>query len=183
MNIPNRLTLLRVLMVPAFVIVFLLPTVSDWWALALFVLAGFTDLLDGAIARKKNMVTDFGKLMDPLADKLMLTAALVCFTYAGLVHPAVTIVVLSRELLVTGLRTLAISKGKVIAADFWGKLKTVAQDVTIVVILVWQSWPSGSFNEFCRVLSVVCVWVMLALTVISAIHYCIVNKDIFENAK
>ena len=183
MNIPNRLTLLRVLMVPAFVVVLLLPSVSDWLALALFALAGLTDLLDGAIARKKNMVTDFGKLMDPLADKLMLTAALVCFTYAGLVHPAVTIIVISRELLVTGLRTLAISKGKVIAADFWGKLKTVAQDVTIIVILVWQSCPASAFGGFCRVLSVLCIWAMLVLTVISAIHYCIVNKEVFQNAK
>ena len=183
MNIPNRLTLLRVLMVPLFVAVFLMSTVSDWWALVLFVLAGITDFLDGAIARKKNLVTDFGKLMDPLADKLMLTAALVCFTYAGLVHPAVTIVVISRELLVTGLRTLAISKGKVIAADFWGKLKTVAQDVAIIATLVWQSWPSGVFCRFCHAFSVVCVWAMLALTVISAIHYCIVNRDIFQNTK
>lgn len=181
MNLPNRLTLLRVAMVPAFVAVLLLPAVSDWWALLLFVLAGLTDLLDGAIARKKSMVTDFGKLMDPLADKLMLTAALVCFTYAGLIHPAVTILVISRELLVTGLRTIAVSKGIVIAADFWGKLKTVAQDVTIIVILVCQSWPMGAFRTFFSGLSVVCIWIMTALTVISAVHYCVVNKNVFNN--
>ena len=181
MNLPNRLTLLRVAMVPAFVAVFLLPAVSDWWALVLFALAGLTDFLDGAIARKKNIVTDFGKLMDPLADKLMLTAALVCFTYAGLIHPAVTILVISRELLVTGLRTIAVSKGIVIAADFWGKLKTVAQDVTIIVILVWQSWTVGALYEFFHVFSVICIWIMTVLTVISAVHYCVANKNVFNN--
>ena len=103
MNIPNKLTIVRVIMVPFFVAAFLMDSVSDWAALALFVIAGLTDTLDGMIARKYNMVTNFGKLMDPLADKLMVMAALVCFTYKGIVHPAVTIVILGREFLVTGL--------------------------------------------------------------------------------
>ncbi|MGN0626685.1 MAG: CDP-diacylglycerol--glycerol-3-phosphate 3-phosphatidyltransferase [Oscillospiraceae bacterium] len=182
MNLPNRLTMLRVVLIPFFVLAFLMSSVSDWIALVIFVAAGFTDFLDGEIARKQNIVTDFGKLMDPLADKLMITAALVCFTGAGLVHPAVTILIISREMLVTGLRTLAVSKGKVIAADFWGKFKTVSQDVTIILILIWQSIGTGTVADILGKVSYWCIWIMTILTLISAVNYCIKNKELFMDA-
>ncbi|MBP1569691.1 MAG: CDP-diacylglycerol--glycerol-3-phosphate 3-phosphatidyltransferase [Oscillospiraceae bacterium] len=179
MNLPNILTLLRVVMIPLFVAAFLTGGISDWITLALFALAAITDALDGYIARKQNLVTDFGKLMDPLADKLMVMAAFVCFTYAELLHPAVTIIIMSREFLVTGVRMLATSKGKVIAADIWGKLKTVFQDIAIILILIKSATGSpdasliGTVTYFCN-------WIMTVLTVTSAINYCIKNKDIFK---
>ena len=163
-------------MVPFFVAAFLMDSVSDWVALALFVAAGLTDTLDGMIARKYNMVTNFGKLMDPLA-------ALVCFTYAGIVHPGVTIVILAREFLVTGLRALATTNGKVIAADIWGKLKTVSQDVGIIVILAWKALEHAEFAPVLKVLSTVCIWIMTVLTVVSAVNYCVKNRDVFSETK
>ena len=179
LNTPNVLTLLRVAMIPLFVAAFLTAGISDWVTLALFALAAITDALDGYIARKKNIVTDFGKLMYPLADKLMVMAAFICFTYAGLLHPAVTIVVMSREFLVTGIRTLATSKGKVIAADFLGKLKTVFQDITIILILV-QSATGSPDASIIGVTTYLCIWIMAVLAIISAVNYCLKNKDIFK---
>lgn len=179
MNLPNTLTLLRVVMIPLFVAAFLSGGISDWITLVLFMLASVTDALDGYIARKKNIVTDFGKLMDPLADKIMVMAAFVCFTYAELLHPAVTILVMAREFIVTGIRTLATSKGKVIAADIWGKLKTVFQDAVIILILVKCAAGMGDAS-FLGVVIYLCVWIMTVLTIVSGINYCIKNKDIFK---
>ena len=136
MNLPNILTVLRMIMVPLFVGAFLSERVSDWIALAIFAIAALTDALDGHIARKQNIVTDFGKLMDPLADKVMVMAAFVCFSAAGLIHPVITIVVLAREFYVTGLRSVAVSKGKVIAADFLGKAKTISQYAVVIATFV-----------------------------------------------
>ena len=179
MNLPNALTILRVLMIPFFVAAFLTGGVSDWITLAIFAAAAFTDYLDGAIARKQNIVTDFGKLMDPLADKLMVMSAFICFTSAGILHPAVTIVIMSREFLVTGLRMLATSKGKVIAADIWGKLKTVSQDIAILLILVKSAVGADSGSLFGTAVHL-CIWVMTILTLVSAVNYCIKNRDIFD---
>lgn len=182
MNLPNKLTLLRVLTVPVFVATFLMDSVSPWVPLALFVIAGITDFLDGEIARRQNLITDFGKLMDPLADKLMVAAVLICFTYARLVSPAITILIISREFFVTGFRTLATIKGKVIAADFWGKLKTVSQDMTIILILIWRTL-SGPVADTVWTVSYWFVWIMAVLTVISGVNYCIKNKTIFKDEK
>lgn len=182
MNLPNKLTLMRVLMVPAFVAAFLFSGVSPWIPLVLFVAAGITDILDGEIARRQNIVTDFGKLMDPLADKIMVTAVLICFSSVGYVHPAVTILIISRELFVTGFRTLATIKGKVIAADFWGKLKTVFQDITIILILLWRTLD-GVLAEYVWTISYWFIWIMAALTVISGVNYCVKNRSIFVNEK
>ncbi len=178
MNLPNFLTMLRVIMIPFFAAAFLTGGISDWVTLTLFVLASITDALDGYIARKQNIVTDFGKLMDPLADKLMVMAAFICFTYAGLIHPAVTIVVMSREFIVTGVRMLATSKGKVIAADIWGKLKTVFQDISIILILI-KCATGAADGGLLSTIIYLCVWIMTILTIASAVNYCIKNKDIF----
>ena len=141
MNLPNVLTLFRVAMIPLFVGAFLTDGISDWITLSIFAVAAITDALDGYIARKQNIVTDFGKLMDPLADKLMVMAAFVCFTAAGILHPIITVFIMAREFFVTGLRSIASSKGKVIAADIWGKAKTVSIYALMVVHLIWYAIP------------------------------------------
>ncbi len=166
-------------MIPFFVWAFLSAGISDWVTLAIFVIAAITDALDGYVARKQNIVTDFGKLMDPLADKLMVITAFICFTAVGTLHPIITIIIMSREFLVTGLRSIASSKGKVIAADIWGKLKTISQDVTIIAILVKSAFGAGD-TSFFGIFAYVCVAAMTVLTVVSALNYCLKNKEFFK---
>lgn len=178
MNLPNILTIIRIAMIPFFVAAFLAGGISDWITLAIFVIAAITDYFDGAIARKQNIVTDFGKLMDPLADKLIVMSAFICFTAAGLLHPIVTIITMSREFLVTGLRMIASSKGKVIAADIWGKIKTVLQDAAIIAILL-QSAVGAADGSFIGVAVRICIWLMTIMTVVSAANYCINNREFF----
>lgn len=168
-------------MIPFFVFVFLSEDISTWVAFGIFVLAAATDALDGYIARKQNIVTDFGKLMDPLADKLMVMAAFVCFTSVGILHPAVTVVILAREFIVTGLRSIASTKGRVIGADILGKIKTVSQDVTAIIILLWQS-VSGK-PGILEIIARAGIWIMTVFAIISAVNYCIKNADIFKKEK
>ena len=164
MNIPNMLTVLRVILIPLFVIAFLVGGINIWVAFAIFVLAA---------------VTDFGKLMDPLADKILVMSAFICFTYAGIFHPAITIVVMSREFLVTGIRMLASSKGKIMAADILGKLKTISQDVTAILVL-FRCSIGAEQGSFIGTLTICITWIMVILTICSGINYCIKNKEIFE---
>lgn len=166
-------------MIPLFVGAFLSEGISDWITLALFVLAAVTDALDGYIARKQNLITDFGKLMDPLADKLMVMTAFICFTAAGIIHPIITVFIMAREFFVTGLRGIATSRGKVIAADIWGKAKTVSQDAAIIIILLKNAagFPDESFFGIAATVMIV---LMTALTVISVLNYCIKNKELFK---
>lgn len=166
-------------MIPFFVAAFLTAKISDWVTLSIFVIAAITDALDGYIARKQNIVTDFGKLMDPLADKLMVMAAFICFTAAGIIHPLITVFVMAREFFVTGLRSIATSKGKVIAADIWGKAKTVSQYTAIIVILVKSATYSAN-ESFLGILAVICIALMTALTLISVLNYCLKNKEFFK---
>ena len=148
-------------MIPLFIGAFLIEGISDWITLVIFASAAITDALDGYIARKKNIVTDFGKLMDPLADKIMVMSAFVCFTAAGILHPIITIVILAREFLITGLRSVATSKGKVIAADIWGKAKTVSQYAFIIVTLIRRSTSSPKVIPFPKAAASLGVPVML----------------------
>ena len=148
--------------------------------LALFSAAAITDALDGYIARKKNLVTDFGKLMDPLADKLMILSAFICFCAEGYLGPVITAVVTAREFLVTWVRSFAASKGKVIAADFLGKAKTISQDAAIIFILVKSATGSGE-TGFIGITTYLCIRIMTVLTILSAVNYFIKNKNIFRN--
>lgn len=176
-NLPNKLTILRILMIPLFVLFFELD--NYLWAFLMFALASFTDLLDGKIARKYNLVSDFGKLMDPLADKVLVTAALVCFVAdaAALTPSWVVIAILAREFLVTSLRLLAASKGVVLAADKWGKYKTATT-------MIWICW-NLLFMEFALLgtlggtLHYVLMYLSLFLTVYSGLNYVIKNKHMF----
>lgn len=141
MNLPNRLTIARICIVPAFLIVMLAQDyigLHYLWALILFLAASYTDHLDGKLARKNGQVTNFGKFMDPLADKILVMSALVCFVQFGLADSWVVIVILAREFLVTGLRMIAAENGKVIAANKWGKAKTVSQIIAISAVLAFQ---------------------------------------------
>ena len=139
MNLPNKLTVLRVVMVPFFVF-FMLTDVggaaNKWIALVLFCVASFTDFLDGQIARKNNLVTNFGKFMDPLADKLLVCSAMICLIEMGKLSAWIVIIIIAREFIISGFRLVASDSGIVIAASYWGKFKTVFQmAMTIVLIL------------------------------------------------
>ena len=139
MNTANKLTLLRVVMIPLFLLVLYLDVPgANYWALAIFVIASLTDTLDGYIARHYNQTTDFGKFMDPLADKILVISALICFVSLDLINPWWVLVIVAREFLVTSLRLVAADEGVVIAANKWGKAKTVSQIVAIALILVMQ---------------------------------------------
>lgn len=140
MNLPNKLTLFRIILVPFFVMVLLIPGISHHylWAGILFGVAALTDHFDGRLARKNNQVTTFGKFLDPLADKILVISALVCFIQLGLAETWCVLLIIAREFMVTSIRLVAVDSGKVIAANNWGKTKTVSQIVAIVVILLLQ---------------------------------------------
>ena len=140
MNLPNKLTMGRIMLVPLFVAAMLIPfPMHNLAALVLFAVASITDMFDGKIARKRNLITDFGKFADPLADKILVLAAMLCFVQNGLCDCVAVIIVLLREFAVTSIRLIAAAKGEVVAANIWGKVKTVTQMTAIIAILVMQS--------------------------------------------
>lgn len=167
MNLPNKLTLLRVLLIPFFVIALLYEggtnQVFRITAALIFIFASLTDLLDGKIARKYNLVTNFGKFMDPLADKLLVCAALICLIELGQLPAWMVIIIISREFIISGFRLVASDNGIVIAASYWGKLKTVSQ-MTAVILLIFNI-PALSF------ITAAFVWISLIMTVVSLIDY------------
>ncbi|MGC4017822.1 MAG: CDP-diacylglycerol--glycerol-3-phosphate 3-phosphatidyltransferase [Muricomes sp.] len=174
MNLPNKLTVLRVIMVPVFVF-FMLTDVGElankWIALALFVVASFTDFLDGHIARKNNLVTNFGKFMDPLADKLLVCAAMICLIEVGKLASWIVIVIISREFIISGFRLVASDNGIVIAASYWGKFKTVFQMAMIILLIADLG---GIFD----LISTIVIWIALILTVVSLVDYVAKNKQV-----
>ncbi len=173
MNLPNKLTLLRVFLVPVFVIFMLIPGAwGRWVALAVFIIASLTDTADGYIARKYNLVTDFGKFMDPLADKLLVCAAMICLVATGQLKAWMVIVIISREFIISGFRLIAVEKGVVIAASMWGKVKTVVQMVMICALLI----HAGAV--WFRVLEQILIWAALILTVVSLVDYIVKNKNV-----
>ena len=162
MNLPNKLTVLRVLLIPFFVwfaLVDLVPGYSKYIAVLIFVVASLTDLLDGKIARKYHLVTNFGKFMDPLADKLLVCAALICLSASGMVPAWMVIIIISREFIISGFRLVASDNGVVIAASYWGKFKTTFQMLMIIVLLLDLG---GVFDVIGQVLT----WIALILTVV-----------------
>lgn len=179
MNGPNVITSIRVVLIPVFVWTLMTDTVSRWIPLAIYIVAGISDIVDGYWARKDNLVTDFGKLMDPLADKLLNSSAFILLTFFGVIHPVVTIIVIGRELLITGLRCISSSRGNIIAADVWGKAKTISQDFMIGWVLFADAVQIHSGTG--ETVTVILTAVMTALTVISAGNYILRNKEIFNN--
>lgn len=189
MNLPNKLTVLRMLCTPLLVVLFCLKLYMP--CMSLFVLASLTDVLDGYIARKNNIVTDFGKLFDPLADKLINVTALVLITaqavaqkpgWYAIIVLASTLVIIAREMLILGFRAFAASEGIVIAADILGKIKTVIQDIAIVLLFIDLSpWLDGTFADaLIHSTAIVLTVGALALTIASGINYFISNKNLTE---
>ena len=169
MNLPNKLTMLRVFMIPFFV-VFLLVDITlydKWIALVIFVLASLTDMADGKIARKYNLITNFGKFMDPLADKLLVCSAMIALIELGRIPAWIVIVIIAREFIISGFRLVASDNGVVIAASYWGKFKTVSQ--MAMVILMIADIPQLA------IVTTVVMYIALALTVISLVDYLVKN--------
>lgn len=180
MNLPNKLTVLRVIMVPFFVFFMLTDvggTANKWIALVLFIVASLTDMLDGKIARKYNLVTNFGKFMDPLADKLLVSAAMICLIATGQLAAWIVIIIISREFIISGFRLVASDNGIVIAASYWGKFKTVFQMLMIIVLIANINLP------FFAVLGTILTYVALILTIVSLIDYIAKNKDVLKEQK
>ena len=194
MNLPNKLTLGRIILVPFFVAALLIPfPFHNIAALLLFIAASITDLLDGKIARKRNLITDFGKFADPLADKILVLSALLCFIQLGWCDCAAVIIVLLREFSVTSIRLIAAAKGEVIAANMWGKVKTVTQMIAIIAILVFRAayeiilmlLPasvaqdavfSATLNQCLFWAGEVLIWISTVFAVISGVIYLVQNK-------
>lgn len=175
MNTANKLTLLRVILIPVFLLVLYLRLPgARYWALGIFIAASLTDLLDGYIARSRNQVTDFGKFMDPLADKCLVVAAMLWFVERGRMPAWALLIVIVREFAVSGLRMLAADSGRVIAAGWSGKVKTAATMVCIcLMLLVRRNW----------VLDYVCVAVIVATTLYSGTEYLLKNRDVISQMK
>ena len=171
MNLPNKLTLLRIIMIPLFVILLLLEGGQNQYlriaALIVFCLASFTDFLDGQIARKQNMVTDFGKFMDPLADKLLVCSALICLIELNQLPAWYVIVIIAREFIISGFRLVAADKGIVIAASWWGKFKTTFQMLTVILLIL--DIPA------LRLITTIIAGIALVLTIVSLVDYMIKN--------
>ena len=179
MNLPNKLTMARIIMIPIFLVLLLCPLgldkqVARYIATGIFCLASITDCLDGYIARKYNLVTNFGKFMDPLADKLLVCSAMICLIPSGKLPTAVVIVIIAREFMITGFRTLAVEQNIVIAAGFWGKLKTICQMFMIIFLLL------NFNNSVTIVISHILIWASLILAIVSAVDYIVNNKQVLK---
>ncbi len=177
MNLANKLTVLRIMLVPIFLICAMIDTTTtNIIALSIFIIASATDKLDGYIARSRNQITNFGKFMDPLADKLLVTCALILLVEKGIVAAWVVVVIIAREFIVSGLRTLAASQGVVIAASNWGKLKTVIQMIAIIMGLL-----SLVYNpEWLNITTQVTIYLAAVITIGSGVDYFIKGKDIIN---
>lgn len=180
MNLPNKLTILRVILIPFFVVFMLFDitgAADKWIALVIFCVASLTDMLDGKIARKYNLVTNFGKFMDPLADKLLVCSAMICLIEKGQLAAWIVIIIIAREFIISGFRLVAADNGIVIAASYWGKFKTVFQMLMVIVLIL--DIP----NPFFAVLGTVLTYIALALTVVSLIDYIAKNKNVLKEQK
>ena len=174
MNLPNKLTVMRVIMIPFFVISLLAfqgeVRLLRNLAAAIFIVASLTDMLDGKIARKYNLVTNFGKFMDPLADKLLVCSALICLIELGQLPAWMVIIIISREFIISGFRLIAAEQGIVIAASYWGKFKTTFQMIAVILMIV--NLP------VLHILTVACTWIALVLTVVSLVDYIAKNHKV-----
>ncbi|MFQ8649326.1 MAG: CDP-diacylglycerol--glycerol-3-phosphate 3-phosphatidyltransferase [Lachnospira sp.] len=176
MNLPNKLTILRTIMIPVFLIFLYIPGLGmtgDVLAAAIFVLASFTDFLDGKIARKYNLVTNFGKFMDPLADKLLVCSALIALVDLNRIPAWVVIIIIAREFIISGFRLIASDNGVVIAASYWGKFKTTFQMIMIILLILNIDYP------YSNIINKVIMYIALALTIISLLDYIIKNYKVF----
>ena len=177
MNLPNKLTMFRVILIPFFVVFLLvdITPVDKWIALAIFIIASLTDMLDGKIARKYNLVTNFGKFMDPLADKLLVCSALVCLVAVDRIPAWMVIVIIAREFIISGFRLVASDNGVVIAASYWGKFKTTFQIIMICLMIADLA--------ALQLLTAIVTWVAVILTIVSLVDYLVKNKEVMKDTK
>lgn len=184
MNLPNKLTMARIIAVPIFIIFYMV----EWFvpALIVFILASITDMLDGKIARKYNLITNFGKIMDPLADKILVYSAFILFVADHTMPAWMMVVILAREFMVSGIRTVAASQGIVIAAAMSGKIKTVLQMFTVILFLLFYAIFSNLLFTFMslpvKIFWIICeivLWASLVMTAYSGIEYVVKNRKVF----
>ena len=178
MNLPNKLTVLRMVLVPFFVATLLLSKTNDtlkWVALALFVIASLTDFADGYIARKYNLITNFGTFMDHLADKILTVSGMICLIELGRIPSWIVVIIVAREFIISGFRLIAAENGVVIAANYWGKFKTTFQ--MFMIILMIMNIPQ------LQIVTNIVMWIALALTIISLVTYINANKQILAGDK
>ena len=175
MNVPNTLTVLRVIMIPFFVLFMLgdITSVDKYIALGIFIAASLTDTLDGYLARKNNQVTNFGKFMDPLADKLLVCAAMICLMDLDRLPSWIGIIIISREFIISGFRLIAADNGIVIAASWWGKAKTISQMIMIILLV-------ADFGGVFDMIGQVMIYLALVLTVVSLVDYIAKNKQVLK---
>lgn len=188
MNLPNKLTIFRVILILPFVVI-LLGGEAGWFgenrlfpdlvALAIFIVASLTDLIDGKIARNYNLVTNFGKFMDPLADKLLVCAALIALVELGRIPAWAVIVIISREFIISGFRLIAADNNVVIAASYWGKFKTTFQMVMVCLMIA----DLGAMFSWMRLLTDIVMWIALILTVVSLLDYLVKNREVMKDTK
>ena len=175
MNLPTKLTLFRVILIPFFVVFMLINVTGNadkWIALIIFIIASLTDLLDGKIARKYNLITDFGKFMDPLADKLLVCSALICLVSLDRIPAWIVIIIIAREFIISGFRLIAADNGRVIAASYWGKFKTTFQMIMVILMI-------ADISQL-FILTQIIMYAALILTVVSLVDYLVKNKDVMS---
>ena len=177
MNLPTKLTMFRVILIPFFIVFLLVPGIpaGKWIALAIFIVASLTDLLDGKIARKYNLVTNFGKFMDPLADKLLVCSALICLIELQRIPSWMVVVIIAREFTISGFRLVAADNGVVIAASYFGKFKTTFQMIAVCLLI--------ADIEALQMVTMVIVWIAVILTVVSLVDYLVKNKAVMKEKK
>lgn len=178
MNLPNKLTMLRVVLIPFFVFFLLTDYFAlsgKWIALGIFAVASLTDLLDGKIARKRNLITNFGKFMDPIADKLLVCSALIAFVQMGLLPAWVVILLIAREFIISGFRLVASDAGLVLAAGWWGKFKTAFQMIMCILLIVNLDYRAFYIAEQ------VLIYISLALSIISLVDYLVRNRKVIAD--
>jgi len=178
MNLPNKLTMFRIILIPFF-LVFLLTTfageASKWIALGIFAVASLTDMLDGKIARKYNLITDFGKFMDPIADKLLVSSAFIAFVQLGRLPAWIVVIFIAREFIISGFRLVASDNGVVLAASMWGKFKTAFQMIMCCLLIV-------DFDiAWVNIVELVLIYASLALSIISLVDYLVKNRKVIKN--
>lgn len=177
MNLANKLTIFRIFIIPVFLVFIAVNIpICKYIATGLFIIAALTDKLDGYIARSRNQITNFGKFMDPLADKLLVTAALISLVEFHIIPTWIAMIIITREFAVTGLRSIAAAEGNVIAASWWGKIKTVVQIIAIICALVNLS----NNNDIFKILTLLSMIIAITITIISGVDYFIKNKDLIR---
>ncbi|MBQ9136493.1 MAG: CDP-diacylglycerol--glycerol-3-phosphate 3-phosphatidyltransferase [Lachnospiraceae bacterium] len=198
MNLPNKLTIFRMILILPFVILLLggfhqwgwftaifggVLKYVDFIALVIFIIASLTDLVDGKIARKYNLVTNFGKFMDPLADKLLVCSAMICLVEMGRIPAWIVIIIIAREFIISGFRLVASDKGVVIAANYWGKFKTTFQMIMVCLMIGNNEVIPSVIRGGYQILTDIIMWIALALTVISLIDYVWKNRSVMADTK